>query len=260
MTFADKHREEIIAWYEEGLSTYQIAEKLDTYPTKISRALKALGIERRSKSEAQKNALETGRHKHPTKGKERKEEVKIKISESVAKNWDEMSDAERDRRAQIAKDNWDAMTEQEKEELRAKAAEAVRLAAKNGSKMEHFLKDHLTKAGYEVILHVKGLIANTNLEIDLYLPQLNVAIEVDGPAHFEPIWGVDSHQRHVRADAEKAGLILKAGFAIIRIKHLARTLTEKHKRDTGKAVLEELAKIEKKFPPKNKRFIELEIK
>ena len=56
-----------------------IAELCGTYANKIRRDAQALKITIRNKSEAQKNALETGKHKHPTKGSERSQRTKEKI-------------------------------------------------------------------------------------------------------------------------------------------------------------------------------------
>lgn len=258
MTFIEEHGRYILDNYESK-STYQLAEDLNTYPNKIRRALKKLGVTLKTKSEAQKQALASGRHKHPTKGTIRDETTKAKISESVYTYWQELSDDEREARAETARINWENMDEAAKDNLRHSAAEAVREAAKNGSKMEIFLKNHLTQEGHQVIFHKKGLVANSNLEVDLFLPSLKVAVEIDGPAHFFPIWGQESLNRHIKADAEKAGLLLAAGFVLIRVKHLSKTLTAKHKRDLVTMIDAELDKIDRKFPTKKKRFIELEV-
>jgi len=55
-------------------STYEIAEQLEVYPNMVRRALQSHKFPIRSKSEAQSVALKTGRHKHPTKGKNGKKE------------------------------------------------------------------------------------------------------------------------------------------------------------------------------------------
>ena len=151
------------------------------------------------------------------------------------------------------------MSEVERDNLRKVAAEAVRRAAKEGSKMENFLLDKLTHAGYDVIFHKTGLIPSENLEVDIFLPAINTAIEIDGPAHFLPIWGEENLQKHINSDAHKSGLLLSSGFVIIRIKHLTKSLSEKHKRDVLDQLLALLKKISNSFPPKHKRYIELEV-
>jgi len=259
MSFITIHGKEILKLYDEGLSPYSIAVQLDTYPNKIRRTLIKLGAVLRDKSKAQKLALETGSHTHPTKGKKRTEETKIRISEGMHQHWENMSDEEYQKRVKRSKEQWKNMSDADKSAFREAAAVAVRNAAKNGSKMEIFLKKHLQNAGYEVIFHKKGLVINSNLEIDLFVPGLKTAIEIDGPAHFFPVWGEDSLRKHVAADAVKSGLLLGAGFCVIRVKHINKNITQHHMRTTANTVEQELAKIDKKFPPKKKRFIELEI-
>ena len=70
MRFAEDNKDFLVREYvENNRSTYWISEKLGTYPNKVRRALKFLGVDLKSKSEAQSNALKSGRHKHPTKGR-----------------------------------------------------------------------------------------------------------------------------------------------------------------------------------------------
>ncbi len=257
--FINKYKEFIIDQYtNQKKSTYEIAQELKTYPNKIRRALNSLGVDLRDKSSAQTVAIESGRHEHPTKGKERTEAEKVAISNGMATYWDEMEDNERERRSKISKKQWQEMSEEEKANLRKLAAEAVRKASKEGSKIEKFIYEGLTKAGYGVIFHKRGLISNDKMEVDLFVPSLKTAIEIDGPAHFLPIWGEVNLQKHIRADAQKAGLLINRGFVILRVKNTTRNLSQKNMRDTLAGVVEQLIEIEKNFPPIAKRLIEIE--
>ena len=74
------------------------------------------------------------------------------------------------------------------------------------------------KDGWLVEFHKEQSILNTKLQIDLFIPKLNVAIEVDGPSHFEPVWGDDSLQKNKKYDNKKTGLIIGKGLYLIRIK------------------------------------------
>ena len=177
----------------------------------------------------------------------------------MALHWENMDDDEKERRSSQAKKQWEEMTDVERENLRHAAAQAVRVASREGSKSEKFLREGLTEAGYDVIFHKKGLIPNQNLEIDLFIPELKTAIEVDGPAHFFPIWGEANLNHHIKADAEKNGLLLAMGYVVIRVKHLTKNVSNKTQRNLLSAVLEQLSKIKDRFPSKSKRFIELEI-
>ena len=257
--FINKYKEFIIDQYtNHKKSTYEIAQELKTYPNKIRRALNTLGVELRDKSKAQTVAIQSGRHEHPTKGKKRTEAEKVAISNGMATYWDEMEESERERRSKISKKQWQEMSEEEKANLRKLAAEAVRKASKEGSKIEKFIYEGLTKAGYDVIFHKRGLVANDKLEVDLFVPSLKTAIEIDGPAHFLPIWGQENLERHIRAAAQKAGLLINRGFVVLRVKNIIRNLSQKNMRETLAGVVEQLEKIEKKFPPATKRLIEIE--
>lgn len=257
--FINKYKEYIIEQYvNEKKSTYEIAQELKTYPNKIRRALNTLGVDLRDKSSAQTVAIESGRHEHPTRGKKRTEAEKVAISNGMASYWENMEEDERDRRSELSKKQWAEMSEENKANLRKLAAEAVRKASKEGSKIEKFIYEGLTKLGYDVIFHKRGLIANQNLEVDLFIPSINTAIEIDGPAHFLPIWGEESLQKHIRADAEKAGLLIARGYAILRVKNIIRNLSAKNMRDALEGVITAVKKVEKKFPPQSKRLIEIE--
>ena len=257
--FINKYKEFIIDQYtNHKKSTYEIAQELKNYPNKIRRAVNTLGVELRDKSKAQTVAIQSGRHEHPTKGKKRTEAEKVAISNGMATYWDEMEESERERRSKISKKQWQEMSEEEKANLRKLAAEAVRKASKEGSKIEKFIYEGLTKAGYDVIFHKRGLVANDKLEVDLFVPSLKTAIEIDGPAHFLPIWGQENLERHIRADAQKAGLLINRGFVVLRVKNIIRNLSQKNMRETLAGVVEQLEKIEKKFPPATKRLIEIE--
>ena len=236
-----------------------IADEMGTYPNKIRRAAITMGIKPRDKSSAQKEAINSGRHKHPTKGTKRNQNTKDKISNSVYDSWKDMPPEERHRRSKIAQKQWEEMSDDHKANLLRLSNQAIRKASKEGSKIEKFVKEGLTLAGYDVIFHKKGLVANNKLEVDLFIPSLKTAIEIDGPAHFLPIWGEESLQKNIRADSEKAGLLISGGFVVLRIKNITRNVSSKNMRDSLNLIISELKKIDKKFPAKTKRLIEVEV-
>jgi very-short-patch-repair endonuclease len=260
MSFALNNKAFIIKeYYDNKRSADEISKDLGTYPNKVRRALKSYGGQIRSKSEAQKLALESGRHPHPTKGKTHSEETKVKISDKVYDYWKGMDDDERDRRSQLSKDQWESMSVAERSFLQDSAAKAVRKSAKEGSKMEKFLSEYLTKEGFPVIFHKKGFSTNAQIEVDLLLPESMIAIEIDGPAHFFPIWGQESLNRHIKADAEKSALLLQEGLCIIRVKQLTKELSKKNMRDAAGTILKLVQSIVAKFPAKTNRYIEIDI-
>lgn len=252
----------LYAYNELNKSTYELAKMFNTYPNKIRRMLIDAGATMKTKAEAQKSALESGRHSHPTKGKKRSESEKLKISEGVAKIWQNMNQEEKDERSKIAKENWENMSNEEREALQKKAGQAVRKTAELGSKLERYLLIELQRKGYKVSFHTECLVSNEKLQMDLLLPDIKppVVIEIDGPAHFLPIWGEEALKKHLNADKQKNGLLLEAGYIVIRIKHLVKNLSEIHKRKVLTKTLEVLEYISMHTLLEEKRLIEIEVK
>jgi very-short-patch-repair endonuclease len=240
-------------------STYDIAQECNTYPNRVRRALRQHKIKCRNKSAAQSVAIKTGRHKHPTKGNKRPEDIRIKISEGVAKAWESLGEAGKEKRVLLAKQQWEAMSEEQREQFRKLAAEAVRKAAEEGSKLEKFLLIELKIHNYTVLFHKTNMISREELQVDLYLPDLKVAIEVDGPAHFYPIWGEQNLAKHLTADHAKTGLLLAGGYVLIRIKNLAKNVSKIQYRNLLTNLLERLESIKTHFPPPSERLVEIEL-
>ncbi len=236
------------------MSYARIGKMCGKHANTIRRDAKKLGVPGRDKAQAQSLALKTGVHKHPTKGTKRPEDVKIKISESVSDDWDSMSEVEREAKRQAGRERWAKMSEVDKAEFQQKAGDAIRKAAKQGSKLERFLYGELMQNGYQVTFHQTRFIKNENLHLDLFLPILKVAIEVDGPSHFLPIWGEEALEKNQRADADKDGLLLGSGYCVIRVQQ-RKSLSEKYKRDLLKKLLKTLEGISKKFPKRSDRHI-----
>ena len=248
----------VVKQYGENFSTYSIAKELDTYPKKIERILKKNGIKLRSRSEAQALAIKSGRAKHPTEGTERSDEQKLKISEGKANHWKNMSKEDREAVSQASKERWDNIPPEKKRQMLESAGRALRMTTIEGSKAEKSLKKNLETDGFEVVLHKKNLIQG-KYEIDLFLPEIKTIIEIDGPQHFKPIFGEMKLQKTIKQDAIKNGLLVSAGYCVIRVKYMCKHLSQSVERKLWALVSEEVGKIKDKFPPKGKRFIELEI-
>lgn len=253
----DDKRSFLTETYEvQQLSWAEVAKLVDSYTNKVRRDGSRLGIKTRSKSDAQALALNSGRHQHPTKGTKRSDDTKAKISNSMAKSWEELTDEQRKERSDIGKELWNKMTPQEKEQFQRKAGDAVRQASKEGSKLEKHLYTELIKEGWKVNFHTEHIVSNERLQLDLLLPELNIAIEVDGPSHFSPIWGETTLQKNQKADQQKNGLLLGRGMVVIRILHNKQP-SQKSKRDITTKLIKKIREIEAKFPPVDRRFIEI---
>lgn len=255
---ADGKKKDIITklYVIDKKSFQQIAEEYNTYPNKVRRDAKKFNIAIRNKSEAQKNALDNGNHKHPTKGTNRSEETKNKIGLKVLQNWQNLDDSELERRKQEAQKRWNALSEDQKQNFTKLANTAVRESSKKGSKLEKYLFTELLSLGYKVDFHKEQMLLNTKLQIDLFLPELNIAIEVDGPSHFLPVWGEDALKRNIKYDNKKSGLILGKGLVLIRIKQLS-DFSPTRSRLIFEELVGHLKNIKNKFPDSNNRLIEI---
>lgn len=254
-SMSDKEKLSFLLEAYENHSFKEIADACGTYTNKIVRDAKRLGIQPKDKSQAQKDALKRGSSTHPTKGKKRRDDVKVKISESISNMWDDMDEEERERRAKISKENWESKTEQEKEEFIKVGVDAVRKSAKEGSKLEKYIYENLIKLGFTVRFH-QEILLNQKLQIDILLPKDKIAIEVDGPSHHSPIWGDKTLKRNISADKQKNALLTTSGFVVIRIIQ-GKVLSEKYKRDVLKELISHIEKVQTKFPTQNKRYIQI---
>ena len=142
---------DVLKMYDDGESVISISKHFGTYPNKIRRIIKRNGRQLRDKSEAQKFALNSGRAKHPTKGKERDDNTKIKISESLNNYWENISDEDRAKKVNRAKEAWNKMSEIERENLRRSAIAGLQKASKEGSVVEKFLYEtHITSTAIHI--------------------------------------------------------------------------------------------------------------
>jgi very-short-patch-repair endonuclease len=241
-------------YHNEKKSFQDIAQTHGTYANKIRRDAIKYGIKIRDKSEAQKNVLSSGKSIHPTKGKTRSEEVKNKIGNSVMKAWDNLDQDALNKRKEKARSNWEKLSEDDKANMLREANIAVRESSKKGSKLEIYLLNKLIADGYKVDFHKEQSLLTTKLQIDLFLPKINVAIEVDGLSHFEPVWGTDALKRNQGYDNKKTGLILGKGLVLIRI--IQKKDFSKSRADLIYNELSHtLQKITNKFPDKDNRNI-----
>lgn len=250
---------QILDDYSRGFSPQEIATKFGTYANKIRRILKK-HVNLRSRGEANSIALRRGRKTHPTKGKKLSAEHKEKISNTIAQKWEDMSEEKYEKYVEGCKKRWNEMTDDEKQKFNEAAHDAIRLTAKEGSKLEKFVAEQVALTGLQVSVHRTGLISNEKLEVDIMLPDIATVIEIDGPSHFFPIWGQEHLNKQIKADIQKAGLLLNAGYVVIRIKCLSSHISEKLKRELLEKLLPVLLTVKKKRPVNQlERFIELEV-
>ncbi len=237
------------------INEYFLSIGVSSNTQKIWRTLKTLRVERRTPSESQKLALSNSRATHPTKGKPLSEANKKNLSEALGKRWASISDEERTRRAEKSKEHYNSLSDRKRKTLHHKAAQAIRKAGVDGSKLELYITEKLTELDYKVVFHKKGAILNENLEIDILLPAQKIAIEVDGIYHVEDVFGDLGKVSH--RDSEKNGLLLAAGYVVIRLANTAKTCSQYYMSRKLEQLLAVIRKIEVEFPPLDSRLIYL---
>lgn len=209
-------------YVKQERSTYAIAKERCTYANMVRRALVHHHIALRNRSEAQEKALKHGRATHPTKGSRRPQETRDRIGEGVSLSWKRS----RPGRVAAAREQWARMSDYQKDSLRRLALDGVRRAAMHGSALELFLLDGLRTLDYRVELRKKV----NKWPTDLILPTAGVAIRVDGPAHFLPIWGEERLFDVMIGDELEIAGLLETGLQVIQVKQLAKNLSEVQKR------------------------------
>lgn len=239
--FSDSGRDYLLAEYVSNRrSTYDIAKDQQTYPNLVNRALKYHKIPRRDKKEAQQSALAAGRHAHPTRGRERSQSERDRISDGVSRAWRLLDDEARNRRIETAKRNWQAMPEAEKNRFLEQAREAVRMTTLDGSKLERYVHLGLLVEGYNAKRREDLAVGGDKVRVDILLPSVMAVVEIDGPAHFLPLWGEEQLVKTVHADALKHATLLSGGYSVVRVKCMAQTVSDKVQRDALEAVLGQL--------------------
>lgn len=206
----------IIKEYRKGESITSLAKKYNTYPNMIRRILIKHKEPIRSQSEAQKLALKTGRAKHPTEGKERSREEKLSIGIGVSKQYKELSDEEKDRRSGLIKEYWDELDPKDRQKNIDTMNKGRIKSAFKGSKLERNLVNTLSQEGIVVNFHTKVF---GDVEVDIFLPEYALAIEIDGPTHYNPIWGEEALKKTKEADRRKNGYLINNDITVLRVKN-----------------------------------------
>jgi len=207
-------------YYDQGLSMRKVAIKLKVPLATLSRYMKKHGITSRDKGQAQKNFLKT--HDHQMKGRRHTEETKKKISHGLGEFWDNLTEEEeRTLKLEIGsawKRKWAAMSEQERRTMMEGLASKAKSAQGNGSRLERYIAQELRNRGYVIEERSTHYTPGKSFEVDLALPTERIAIEVDGPTHFLPIWGEEKLIEQQARDERKDQLLISTGYSVLRIR------------------------------------------
>lgn len=240
----DEEKKEFLKQYhcDNNYSINELADFVGTYPNKLFRDMKRFGMQNRNRSEAQIAALKAGNSKHPTEGRERTEEEKAKIGETKYKQWkstpEEVKEEIRQKHREIYRNR-----DEKPHEAPSRILE-IKKAAKIGSKLELFLVDKFSDEGYDCVHHQEHTLENDSFHIDLFLTRERIAIEVDGPSHYEDVWKDGSLARVQEKDARKNKLIYQAGMYCIRVLN-DRKFTPSFGNDIFNEILRVVEKIKK---------------
>lgn len=248
------------AYVNEGRSTYDIAKQLGTYPNHVNRLLRKAGVKIRSRQSAQKRAIDSGRASHPTEGKHLSPASRRAISRGRSAAWQGMSGEEKAKFVQKAKANWEKLTDEKRGQIREAAQEGLIKASREGSKLEKAIHEGLLREGIAVYCHEKHKLVDEQQHIDLFLPEKGVAVEIDGPTHYMPIFGEEHLAKVVAQDDKKNGLILNAGLSVIRLRTSGRDFSEALGREAVGKLLRALEEVGVEDDEGNvKRFFILEV-
>lgn len=250
---------EIVKLYKEGYGTSFIGKKMGVPSNTIRRGLLKRNVVLRTKSEAQKMALESGRVVHPTEGKTHSRATRQKLAKAAHDTWENMSEEDKDKVRANSKEKWESRTEAEKKEMSSKAAKAIRKAAEEGSALEKFFLAKIRECGYNVTWHALSTLQNEKLEIDLLLPDHRIAIEVDGPFHSQVVFTQEQYIKTISADKNKNGLLLSAGYCVIRVRSVKKNTSNYMFEEGWKKLKPLIEGVIKKFPAKDERFLEITV-
>lgn len=217
----------------KGLSTYKVAEALNISQSYVSRVLRKWNqshpndkITIRSKSEAQK--LHVEKNGHQREGTTHTEESKIKMSNNIGAFYaSPEGDKAKKHLAEVRKEEWANLPEDGKQQIISDLRTASREAQKTGegSKFENFIAEQLTNDGYQIEQRGRRSVAGTAMEIDIAIPAINLAIEIDGPTHFKNTYGAENLAKVQAKDNEKNLILTNSGWNVLRVQDDAGSLT-----------------------------------
>lgn len=218
--------EEIRTLSEQGLSTYKIADKLGCNQSHVYRIMQKWNkthpdnpVKVRSKSEAQKLNIEAGGHQRL--GTHHSDESKLRTSDTMRDFYEsDAGAAAKTKKSEDKKAEWAKLPDEKKVEIvtnmRTASKEQMKLG--RGSKFENYLADGLKSLGFEVEQRTHNYTPGQKMEVDIAVPSYSVAIEVDGPTHWDAsVYGQEALQVVQERDKIKNDLLNSGGFDVLRL-------------------------------------------
>jgi very-short-patch-repair endonuclease len=180
-------------------------------------------------------------------GRERTEDEREAISGGIQKHWDGLSEAEaqkkREDMAERARVKWDWMSDEEKQASIKKMHKANREKAGQGSKNENAIADILRSHGYTIAQRTTEYSPRRAFEIDIAIPAERVAIEWDGAAHYEPIYGDEALKKTIEKDDRKNRALMDYGWKVIRCRDHSTAYSLAYCKRSAEQILEAMKTI-----------------
>jgi len=202
----------VIERYNKGQSLRELAKHYDCSVNRVRNIIIKSGGTLRTLSEAQVNNLANG-GKHPTKGRTRTDEEKLKISSSVKEGWDA---GDFDKAARL-KPMQEGLKKQRPEAL-AEAKKGLDETMYKGSKFEVYVFNKLKEDGFKVKMHQEHIMGNDHMHYDLFISSnKKIAIEIDGPTHQRPVFGDKRFSLQKEKDVRKNNLSITHNIHLLRV-------------------------------------------
>lgn len=215
--------------HTENKSVRALAGEAGVHPNQLRRAMIRAGIEIKSRSQSLKDGYENGTLVSRS-GFKISEDHKVAISK-----------ANKGKVMGLRNTTNNFITNPKlKQAIRDKSASKNREAAKKGSKFERSLIDSLRTLGY----NVEGQYALGDYRIDLYLSAYNLAIEIDGASHRQPIYGPDKLENSKAKDKAKDEAMKQKGMTIVRIIDNQKGVTQYNVRVVTEFVVETIKMLQ----------------
>lgn len=224
MTSSSKNLLNDKVWLEEEFvnkqrSTSDIAKELGLFPMQVRRACKKMGFALRDKSAAQ--SLNLQHNGHPLEGTTRSEAEKEKISMGIQSHWESLSAADRETKkeevSQRIKNSWAAKDDDDKKETIKKLNTNKNKASREGSKLERMIIAELEKHGIHAESRATHYVSEEKFEIDIAIYKEGLAIEVDGPTHWDPIYGEENLAKVKEKDGRKDLMLNGLNWKVLRL-------------------------------------------
>lgn len=233
-------------WLANELQTKtlnEVARELGVFPMQMARLAKKLEI-----PIDRNRAISIGLTKtpnHPTRGRERTEEERLKMSQSHVLYEMRIPEKEKQQRVKRGKELWSKLTPEEREAKLKKRDDGLQKAAKEGSKLELYICKQLDREYYIFEKHKKHQIPNMGwaIHFDIYIPDLRTIIEVNGPSHYFSVFGKNKLIDAQRYDQRKYAGLLGGGYIIIEVVNIEGKLNLTQMQDIWEQIHEWLMKI-----------------